>query len=74
MRNNIIKHWTAREDLILRNFHLKGLSRKETARLMGRSEGSIRHRKLKLGLTRILRTDVYNIVRRRKRKQMKAKQ
>lgn len=74
MRNNIIKHWTEREDLILRTFHQQGFSRVETARLMGRTPESIRHRKKKLGLHRILKTDVYNIVRRRKRKQMKAKQ
>lgn len=68
------RHWTLQEDMMLCTYHTDGISRVETARLLDRTADSIRQRKKKLGLHRILKTDIYNIVRRKRRKQNKAKE
>lgn len=68
------KPWSAFDDQVLKELHEERRPVKDIARSMLRTAEAIRHRKKHLGLHRILRDDIANIVRRSKNKRRRAMQ
>lgn len=58
------KPWSAFDDQVLKELHEERRPLADIARSMHRTVGAIQHRKKKLGLHRILREDIGNIIRR----------
>lgn len=59
------KPWSEYDDQVLKELHEERRPLADIARSMHRTVGAIQHRKKKLGLRRILREDIGNIIRRR---------
>ena len=67
------KPWSAFDDKVLKELHEERRPLADIARSMNRTVRAIQHRKKKLGLKRILKDDIANIVR-RKNKRRRAEQ
>ena len=59
------KPWSAFDDQVLKELHEERRPLADIARSIHRTVEAIRHRKKKLGLHKILREDIGNIIRRR---------
>lgn len=59
------KPWSEYDDQVLKELHEERRPLADIARSMHRTVGAIQHRKKKLGLHKILREDIGNIIRRR---------
>lgn len=67
------KPWSAFDDQVLKELHEERRPLADIARSMNRTVRAVQHRKRKLGLKRILKDDIANIVR-RKNKRRRAEQ
>ena len=67
------KPWSAFDDQVLKELHEERRPLADIARSMNRTVRAIQHRKRRLGLKRILKDDIANIVR-RKNKRRRAEQ
>lgn len=68
------KPWSAFDDQVLKELHEERRPLADIARSMNRTVRAIQHRKKNLGLHRILKDDIANIVRRAKNKRRRAEQ
>ena len=62
------KPWSAFDDQVLKELHEERRPLADIARSMNRTVRAIQHRKRRLGLKRILKDDIANIVRRRNKR------
>ena len=69
-----IRYWTEADDQMLIEYHNERYPVKDIAKAMHRSFNSVRQRKKRLHLTRILKMDVHNICRRRANQRRRAEQ
>lgn len=68
------KPWSAFDDQVLKELHEERRPLADIAKCMHRTVRAIQHRKKKLGLHRILRDDIGNIIRRRNKARRRAAQ
>lgn len=68
------KPWSAFDDQVLKELHEERRPLADIAMCMHRTVRAIQHRKKKLGLHRILRDDIGNIIRRRNKARRRAEQ